>query len=98
MIFQRGQKCVYSTIHTFFAGAEISPYSALYLTITGPVPLGGVAVALAAGDKHSVALMSGGTVRTFGSGEFGQLGYGSTDNVGDTDDDWASTTDPSAAG
>ncbi|KAA0157915.1 hypothetical protein FNF31_05643 [Cafeteria roenbergensis] len=60
----------------------------------GPVPLGGVAVALAAGDKHSVALMSGGTVRTFGSGEFGQLGYGSTDNVGDTDDDWASTRPP----
>ncbi|KAA0150992.1 hypothetical protein FNF29_04882 [Cafeteria roenbergensis] len=60
----------------------------------GPVPLGGNAMALAAGGQHSVVLMSDGSVRTFGDGENGRLGYGSSGRVGGTDSSWASTMDP----
>ncbi|KAA0158461.1 hypothetical protein FNF31_05402 [Cafeteria roenbergensis] len=50
---------------------------------TDPVPLGGLAVAVAAGTSHSLVLLANGTVRAFGLGESGQLGYGSTSKVGD---------------
>ncbi|CAE7917052.1 HERC5, partial [Symbiodinium sp. KB8] len=59
----------------------------------GAVPLGGLAAAVAAGDTHSVVLLLDGSVKTFGDGRNGRLGYGSTDNVGDKD-----TTLPSAQG
>ncbi|KAA0145919.1 hypothetical protein FNF31_07910 [Cafeteria roenbergensis] len=49
----------------------------------GAVPLGGLATAVAAGQLHSVVLLVDGSVRTFGDGAYGRLGYGSTDNVGD---------------
>ncbi|HZF50281.1 MAG TPA: MopE-related protein, partial [Polyangiaceae bacterium] len=43
------------------------------------VPLGGAtAVAVAAGSIHSMALLSDGTLRAWGSNSFGQLGIGST--------------------
>ncbi|KAA0147273.1 hypothetical protein FNF31_07627 [Cafeteria roenbergensis] len=53
-------------------------------SVKGGVPLGGRAVAVSAGGYHSLVLLEDGSVRAFGRGEYGQLGYGSTDNVGDT--------------
>jgi len=50
----------------------------------GPVKLGGPAVAISAGDAHTCALLADASVRCWGSGAGGQLGYGSTANVGDT--------------
>lgn len=49
----------------------------------GDVPLGGTALAISAGERHTCALMTTGTIRCWGSGAQGQLGYGSTDSVGD---------------
>jgi alpha-tubulin suppressor-like RCC1 family protein len=42
----------------------------------GDVPLGGSALAIAAGKDHTCALLSGGKVRCWGNGVNGQLGYG----------------------
>ncbi|KAA0162594.1 hypothetical protein FNF27_08047 [Cafeteria roenbergensis] len=50
----------------------------------GGVPLGGRAVAVSAGEYHSLVLLEDGSVRAFGRGDDGRLGYGSTSNVGDT--------------
>ena len=36
-----------------------------------------------AGQHHTCARIDGGALRCWGRGEFGQLGYGNTDNVGD---------------
>lgn len=41
------------------------------------------AIALAAGDLHTCAIITGGEVLCWGSNAFGQLGYGHTENVGD---------------
>ena len=51
----------------------------------GPVQLGAgrTAVAIAAGDLHTCALLDDGSVRCWGLGSSGQLGYGNTRNVGD---------------
>ncbi|KAA0146514.1 hypothetical protein FNF29_07986 [Cafeteria roenbergensis] len=49
----------------------------------GAVPLGGNAVAVAAGGAHSLVLLEDGSVLAFGAGGQGRLGYGSTSNVGD---------------
>lgn len=49
----------------------------------GDVPLGGMAVDITAGGGHTCALLDTGTVRCWGLGENGQLGYGTTDNIGD---------------
>ncbi len=38
---------------------------------------------VAAGQHHTCALIDGGALRCWGRGEFGQLGYGNADNVGD---------------
>ncbi|KAA0162688.1 hypothetical protein FNF28_04631 [Cafeteria roenbergensis] len=54
-------------------------------SVMGGVPLGGRAVAVSAGELHSLVLLEDGSVRAFGLGGSGQLGYGSTDNVGDTE-------------
>ncbi len=57
----------------------------------GDVPLGGRATAVAAGDGHTCALLRSGAVRCWGDGAPGQLGYGTTDDVGDDES-------PAAAG
>lgn len=51
----------------------------------GPVNLGPVegAVETATGASHSCALFADGTVRCWGLGSSGQLGYASTSNIGD---------------
>jgi alpha-tubulin suppressor-like RCC1 family protein len=49
----------------------------------GDVPTGGAATWVAAGDEHSCAVLVGGSVRCWGLGASGRLGYGETDNVGD---------------
>ncbi|MDQ6805193.1 MAG: hypothetical protein M3065_09555 [Actinomycetota bacterium] len=49
-----------------------------------PVDLGGQpAIAISAGSKHTCAILKGGTVRCWGFGTFGQLGYGDPNNRGD---------------
>ncbi|MGQ0629607.1 MAG: RCC1 domain-containing protein [Sporichthyaceae bacterium] len=59
----------------------------------GPVDLGPGrrAIALAAGSNSSCAVLDDGTVRCWGFGGPGQLGYGDTENIGDDEA-------PSAAG
>ncbi len=49
----------------------------------GDVPLGGTAVQIALGRAHTCALLDTGAVRCWGWGEYGQLGYGNTENIGD---------------
>ncbi len=51
----------------------------------GPVDLGAgrTAVSVTAGGAHTCALLDNATVRCWGSGQFGQLGYGNTNNIGD---------------
>jgi alpha-tubulin suppressor-like RCC1 family protein len=49
----------------------------------GEVELGGAAVQIAVGFSHTCALLDDGTLRCWGSGELGALGYGNTDWVGD---------------
>ncbi len=51
----------------------------------GPVDLGPgrTATAITAGGAHTCAVLDDGTVRCWGSGFDGRLGYGSTENVGD---------------
>ncbi|HWB69799.1 MAG TPA: hypothetical protein VG518_07460, partial [Solirubrobacterales bacterium] len=52
----------------------------------GPVELGGrSAVAISAGVYHTCALLDDGTVRCWGRGESGVLGYGNTSNIGDNE-------------
>jgi len=49
----------------------------------GDVPLGGTAIAIAADEVHTCAVMSTGAVRCWGDNMFGQLGYGNTTRRGD---------------
>ena len=49
----------------------------------GPVPVGGAVQAIAAGVSHTCALLTNRQLRCWGSGLFGALGYGNTDDVGD---------------
>lgn len=46
------------------------------------VELGGPAIQIGSGRNHDCALLADGTVRCWGSGEYGQLGYGNTNDVG----------------
>ncbi len=59
----------------------------------GPVSLGTgrTAVRISAGDAHTCAQLDNGTVRCWGAAAVGQLGYGNTSDIGDTEA-------PSAAG
>jgi alpha-tubulin suppressor-like RCC1 family protein len=49
----------------------------------GDVPVGGLAVAIAAGGTHTCAILSGGAVRCWGYGLYGALGYANTRTIGD---------------
>lgn len=49
----------------------------------GPVGVGGDVTQITAGGAHTCALLEGGTVRCWGKGSNGQLGYGNPDNIGD---------------
>jgi len=49
----------------------------------GDVPLGGKAVAVAAGSGDTCAVLTTGAVRCWGDGGSGRLGYNNTTNVGD---------------
>ncbi|WP_164019056.1 RCC1 domain-containing protein [Pyxidicoccus trucidator] len=54
----------------------------------GYVNLGGNAVKLAAGLEHTCALMDTQKVRCWGRNQYGQLGYGNTQNIGDNEQPW----------
>lgn len=49
----------------------------------GDIPLGGLARQVAAGSDSTCALLTSGSVRCWGNGTDGALGYNSTSNVGD---------------
>lgn len=49
----------------------------------GDVPLGGRAVELAAGARHTCARLAGGALRCWGNNDLGQLGLGHTQTIGD---------------
>jgi alpha-tubulin suppressor-like RCC1 family protein len=49
----------------------------------GDVDVGGEVVQVAAGTRHSCARLAAGTVRCWGAGQYGQLGYGDQEDVGD---------------
>lgn len=49
----------------------------------GAVVLGGPVKAISAGDSHACALLEDGSVRCWGYGGGGRLGYANTDSVGD---------------
>ncbi len=63
----------------------------------GDIDLGGAAVQVAAGDRHTCALLDTGTVRCWGRGADGQLGYGNTRSIGD-DESPASAGDVDVGG
>lgn len=52
---------------------------------TDLVQLGGTVEQIAAGGDHNCAILAGGTVRCWGRGEFGRLGYGNVFSVGDNE-------------
>ncbi len=66
-------------------GDDESPYS------RGDVDVGGPVAQLTAGHTHTCALLQSGSVRCWGSGLDGRLGYGNTEAIGDDEP-------PSAAG
>lgn len=49
----------------------------------GDVNVGGTVVQIEAGGLHTCALLETGKVRCWGRGDFGQLGYGNLENIGD---------------
>jgi alpha-tubulin suppressor-like RCC1 family protein len=49
----------------------------------GDIDLGALATQIVAGDGYSCALLQGGSVRCWGFGARGRLGYGNTRNIGD---------------
>ncbi len=55
--------------------------------LIGPVDLGAGrrAVAIAAGDRHTCAVLDDGTVRCWGLGAAGRLGYANVQSIGDTE-------------
>jgi len=63
--------------HTDPIGDDETPASA------GDIEVGGWVVQVAVGRRHACALLEGGAVRCWGSGNYGQLGLGHTDKIGD---------------
>lgn len=65
--------------HTLTIGDNEVPATA------GDVPLGGLATQISAQSRHVCALLVGGTVRCWGYGYKGRLGYGNELNIGDNE-------------
>ncbi len=65
--------------NTDHIGDNEQPYEA------GDVNVGGTVVSVVAGGNHTCTLLDNGKVRCWGRGEYGQLGYGNTDNIGDNE-------------
>ena len=76
---------------TQFIGDDESPASAR------DVNVGGSAIQIAAGGRHSCALLDTGKVRCWGMGTDGMLGYGNTNTIGD-DESPASAGDVDVGG
>ncbi|RKI39904.1 RTX toxin [Corallococcus sp. AB004] len=55
----------------------------------GYVNLGGLAIRIAVGRSHSCAVMATGNVRCWGANQYGQLGYGHVNNIGDDEQPWS---------
>jgi hypothetical protein len=53
------------------------------IKMAGDIPLGGKAIAVAAGTSHTCAVLTTGAVRCWGAGASGRLGYNDTSNVSD---------------
>ena len=64
----------------------------------GPVDLGGPAIAVSAGVTQTCARLGDGTLRCWGSGAHGQLGYGDTNGIGWSPDDLPSMAGPIETG
>jgi alpha-tubulin suppressor-like RCC1 family protein len=54
-------------------------------TVAGIVNVGGLTVQIAAGQSHTCALLLDGSVRCWGSGISGALGYGNIEDIGDNE-------------
>ena len=63
--------------NTTIIGDDETPASA------GNVDVGGTVTQIAAGGRHTCALLDTGDVRCWGRGTFGRLGYGNTTAIGD---------------
>lgn len=59
--------------------------STVYASDAEDVDVGGTVVQIAVGRQHMCALLEAGTVRCWGNGGWGRLGYGNTDNIGDNE-------------
>jgi alpha-tubulin suppressor-like RCC1 family protein len=55
------------------------------VTSFGYVSLGGLATLIAAGGDHTCAILQSGALRCWGRNDFGQLGRGNTNNIGDNE-------------
>lgn len=53
--------------------------------MAGDVLVGGTVTQVVTGPTHTCALIAGGTVRCWGNGSMGRLGYGNTNNIGDNE-------------
>jgi alpha-tubulin suppressor-like RCC1 family protein len=62
----------------------------------GPVDLGAgrTAAAISAGDAHTCAILDDGSVRCWGLGDSGQLGYGNRNSIGDNPAETPATAGP----
>jgi alpha-tubulin suppressor-like RCC1 family protein len=59
---------------------------ATFPTVNGDVDVGGEVVQVSAGTQHTCALLSTGSVRCWGYGYYGALGYGNQQSLGGTPD------------